>query len=128
MKAEPNIKFSAKIKPGARVWMDFSVIIWPYRKQDKDLQFDVEYNGEHFDCKANGYGKRGNVESYGQGSLFVSNMDDFVPTPALNFISLAVFESQKNKILQQIVKKATELDTLRQSYETLLTKAPRLVT
>jgi hypothetical protein len=123
------VEFSARIKSGASVFMDFSVVRWPYKGDDDlDIFFDVKYNGSHFDCTAYGYGQRGSSESYGNGSIFVTNMDDFVQTPNLNHPAIIVFEHQKNKILEQMVMKARELDELRQKYETLLTKEPKLVT
>jgi hypothetical protein len=124
---KPVIKFIAQIKRGAVAHMDFQAFKWPYYDKDVNAFFTVEYNGRYFDCKAHGYGERGSSESYGSGSVLVWNMEDFVPHVDLNFVKLAVFEHQKNKILEQIVKKAKELDDLRISYETLLTNEPKLV-
>ena len=126
-KNDTIIHFSARIKPGARVWEEHWWKVWPIKQPDENIEFAVEYNGRHFDCKAFGYGQRGSGESYGNGSLFVTDMSDFVDSPDLAHVAIIVFEHQKNKILEKIVAAAKELDDLRQSYETLLTKAPKPV-
>lgn len=121
------IHFCAQIKPGARVWEEHWWKEWPIKSKDVSISFTVEYNGIHFVCKAFGYGQRGSGDSYGNGSIFVTDMSDFVDSPDLEPVAIIVFQHQKNKILEKIVTAAKALDELRQSYETLLTKAPKPV-
>ena len=120
-----TVRFMARIKPGAKVFEEHWWKAWPINPKDAQIEFAVEYNGRHFDCKAFGYGQRGGGESYGNGSLFVTDMSDFVDSPDLEPVRIIVFQHQKNKILEKIVTAAKELDELRQSYETLLTNAPK---
>ena len=82
-----------RIVDGAGIFQDHHFGKWPqccpprseyegeeyqYCAKDPDMIFDVEWNGHHWDCKADGYGYlrcRGEVGEYGNGSIFVSSFD-----------------------------------------------------
>ena len=79
-----------RIKRGAGIFQDHHFGKWPaclppgcsttgkYEADDPDMVFDVEWNGHHWDCKADGFGylrSRGDDGEYGNGSIFVADRD-----------------------------------------------------
>lgn len=82
-----------RIKRGAGIFQDHHFGKWPnccppkseyegeeykYEAKDPDMVFEVEWTGNHWDCKADGYGMlrvRGEAGEYGNGSIFVSSRD-----------------------------------------------------
>lgn len=80
-----------RIKRGAWIFQDHHLGEWPnccpprseyegeeyqYEAKDPDMLFEVEWAGNHWNCKADGYGmlrSRGEDGEYGNGSIFVSD-------------------------------------------------------
>ena len=78
-----------RIKRGAGIFQDHHFGKWPdccpprseyqgeeyqYEAKDPDMVFEVEWTGNHWDCKADGYGmlrSHGEAGEYGNGSIFV---------------------------------------------------------
>ena len=67
-----------RIKIGALISQDHAVGKWPATRTgdevDPDMEFDVEWNGKFWDCRADGIGRRswlGESGGYGCGSIFV---------------------------------------------------------
>ena len=66
-----------RIKVGAMVSQDYRVFRWPATASsdaDPDMEFDAEWNGRFWDCRADGFGRRrwrGDDGEYGNGSIFV---------------------------------------------------------
>lgn len=84
-KPKPVIR-KARIKPGSKLFVDFSVQIWPYGKGvDVDTIFDVEkshgFGGTGYELRADGYGRRswlGEIGKYGNGAIFVGGTKDLI--------------------------------------------------
>jgi len=76
----------ARIKPGSKLFVDFSVQVWPYGKgADVDTIFDVEkspgFGGTGYELRADGYGRRHWLDEageYGNGSIFVGGVKDLI--------------------------------------------------
>ena len=70
-----------RIKRGALVAQDFMVWNWPDTRAgtaaDPDMEFEAEWNGTFWDCRAWGYGKMTNgvPGAYGNGSIFAFRKD-----------------------------------------------------
>lgn len=82
-----------RIVDGAGIFQDHHFGKWPqccppksdyegeeyqYCAKDPAMVFDVEWNGHHWNCKADGYGylrSRGEAGEYGSGSIFVRAFD-----------------------------------------------------
>lgn len=67
-----------RIKTGATVSQDCKIGMWPATASgddiDPDMEFDAEWRGSWWDCRADGYGRRswyGERGGYGNGSIFV---------------------------------------------------------
>ena len=63
-----------RINVGALVSQDHGVGRWPGDDVDADMEFDAEWNGRWWDCRADGFGRlasRGEPGGYGNGSIFV---------------------------------------------------------
>jgi hypothetical protein len=89
---EPLVR-RGRIKVGTAIFQDHHFGKWPnclppkreyegeeyqYCAKDPDMVFDVQWNGHHWDCKADGYGylrSRGDAGEYGNGSIFVCAFD-----------------------------------------------------
>lgn len=71
-----------RIKAGSTVAQDHHVSDWPRTKAgdvtDPGMEFDAEWNGTFWECRADGYGRRswkGEVGRYGNGSIFAFGED-----------------------------------------------------
>jgi len=71
-----------RINRGALVSQDRATGRWPATRAgediDPDMEFDAEWSGRWWDCKANGFGRlrsRGETGGYGNGSIFVHSRD-----------------------------------------------------
>jgi hypothetical protein len=71
-----------RINTDALVSQDRSIGRWPATasgaKIDPDMEFDAEWTGRWWDCRADGYGRRswkGEAGGYGNGSIFVYSRD-----------------------------------------------------
>lgn len=82
-----------RIVEGAGIYQDHHFAKWPqccppkseyegeeylYRAKDKNMVFDVEWNGCFWNCRADGYGfmrSRGESGEYGNGSIYLSRFD-----------------------------------------------------
>lgn len=87
----PNVK-KGRIKVGATIFQDHGVFTWPNCKpphseyRDEEYQFicknpymifDVEWDGKHWTCKADGYGRlllNGEQGGYGNGAILISDL------------------------------------------------------
>lgn len=90
---DANVRGKGRIKPGAMMSQDFNYGAWPnccppvreyptgeyrYEAKDPDMVFDVEWNGSHWECRADGYGNlnpTGDALGYGNGSVLVKQFD-----------------------------------------------------
>ena len=74
------------IKVGTGIMQDFHFGKWPNcfppkrhnNKVNEDMIFDVEWKGNYWDCRADGYGclsSQGDIGDYGDGSIFVHDKD-----------------------------------------------------
>lgn len=71
-----------RIKPGTTVAQDHMVGKWPTTRSgdniDTNMEFDAEWNGIYWDCRADGYGRKswdGELGGYGNGSIFAFGKD-----------------------------------------------------
>ena len=71
-----------RIIPGSLVSQDFGIGRWPATKAgdpiDPDMEFDAEWNFNHWECRSDGYGRRtwlGESGGYGNGSISVHQQD-----------------------------------------------------
>ena len=82
-----------RIKEGSAIFQDRRFGKWPeccppqseyegeeyqYRAKDPDMEFDGEWDGTRWDCKADGYGHmklHGDPGEYGNGSIFALGLD-----------------------------------------------------
>lgn len=71
-----------RIKVGTTVAQDHGIGKWPATKAgddvDPNMEFDAEWNGKFWDCRADGYGRRswkGETGGYGNGSIFAFGED-----------------------------------------------------
>jgi hypothetical protein len=71
-----------RINIGALVGQDFGTGKWPATAAgedvDPDMEFDAEWTGEWWDCRADGFGRRswrGEAGAYGNGSIFVFDIN-----------------------------------------------------
>ena len=71
-----------RINTGALVSQDRVVGQWPATASgavvDQDMEFDAEWTGRWWECRADGHGRRswaGEVGGYGNGSIFVHSLD-----------------------------------------------------
>lgn len=79
-----------RIKDGAGIMQDHSFLRWPnccpplsefidgenpYRAKDSNMLFCGHWNGQFWDCVADGYGAMKEDGEYGAGSIFVSGFD-----------------------------------------------------
>jgi hypothetical protein len=67
-----------RINVGATVGQDLDYNRWPITRSgqvvDPAMVFDAEWNGRHWECRANGFGRRTRVglpSEYGNGALYV---------------------------------------------------------
>ena len=63
-----------QIVPGTILFQDHGFAIWPIKGADVETVFEVEWRGNYWECKADGYGhlrSRGDTGEYGNGSIFV---------------------------------------------------------
>lgn len=76
--------FKARIKRGVLISHDFAVGRWPACKapgggteaDDPDMDFDcTRVLDKWWDCVAPGFGQRGGLSDYGNGSIFVHDLD-----------------------------------------------------
>lgn len=74
-----------RIKVGAFITQDFGGRRWPATKSgadvDPDMEFDCEWKGSFWDCRADGYGmlrSRGEAGEYGNGSIFVHEREGVI--------------------------------------------------
>lgn len=69
-----------KIKVGARIGIDHCTGKWPNNGRDTepnpDLVFDIKLiDDRYWECTAFGYGKHEGLGAYGNGSVFVFDLD-----------------------------------------------------
>ena len=71
-----------RIKSGSLVSQDHGIGRWPATRAgdpiDPGMEFDAEWNFNHWECRADGYGRRswkGEEGGYGNGSIFVHDRD-----------------------------------------------------
>ncbi len=74
-----------RIKEGAFITQDFGSGRWPATKSgadvDPDMEFECEWKGSFWDCRADGYGmlrSRGEAGEYGNGSIFVHECEGVI--------------------------------------------------
>lgn len=71
-----------RIKTGTLISQDHAIGRWPASRNgddvDENMEFDAEWNGSRWDCRADGVGRRswlGETGGYGNGSIFVHDKD-----------------------------------------------------
>jgi hypothetical protein len=71
-----------RIKVGALITQDFATGRWPAKSGGSDtvpdIEFDCKWNGSFWECIADGYGMLGYAGEYGNGSVFVHDIDGVI--------------------------------------------------
>lgn len=81
-----EIKFQARIKIGATIGQDHAMGRWPWclapggkdEADDPDMVFEAQYKDGVIDLRAHGFGLHGVKDGYGNGSIYVWDIEDLI--------------------------------------------------